>query len=163
MDKVIEQVSLYIHDVPAWPFVLLGVILLFTVGMDIMNRRRREEAVEYYNEVFHEELIGLYPIVTRWPNDLAAYMKPRLPILRDAFEMLRNFIPQDQLHEYNADWNKFYQFSRTGGSDRTRQENLSEEDAQNATTEQLDQHQQQQQAFQKMVEDLLVYTEQFTK
>ncbi len=159
MEKVIEQVSLYIHEAPVWPFTLLGLVLVIGVGVDVINRRRRNGAVEYYDSVFHEELLGLYPIVTRWPDDLAAYMQPRLPILRDAFEVLRNFIPQNQLREYNAAWNRFYQFSRSGGNGA---ENLSTGAIPDATVEQSDQLQQQQ-TFQKMVADLLAYIDQFKK
>lgn len=159
MEKVIEQVSLYIHEAPVWPFTLLGLVLVIGVGVDVINRRRRNGAVEYYDSVFHEELLGLYPIVTRWPDDLAAYMQPRLPILRDAFEVLRNFIPQNQLREYNAAWNRFYQFSRSGGNEA---ENLSTGVIPDATVEQSGQLQQQQ-TFQKMVADLLAYIDQFKK
>ena len=97
--------------------------------------------------------------MTRWPDDLAAYMQPRLPILRDAFEVLRNFIPQNQLREYNAAWNKFYQFSRSGGSE---QGSSSAEAAPDSAAEQTDQHQQQL-IFHKMVADLLAYIDQFRK
>lgn len=159
MEKIIEQISLYIHDAPIWPFTLLGLVLAVGVGVDLVNRRRRRGAVEYYDSVFHEELLGLYPAVTRWPDDLAAYMQPRLPILRDAFEVLRNFIPQNQLREYNAAWNKFYQFSRSGGSE---QGNPSAETAPDSAAEQPDQHQQQL-IFHKMVADLLAYIDQFRK
>lgn len=159
MEKFIEQVSLYIHDAPVWPFTLLGFVLFVGVGVDLVNRRRRTGAVEYYDSVFHEELVGLYPAITRWPDDLATYMQPRLPVLRDAFEVLRNFIPQNQLHEYNATWNRFYQFVRSGGNE---QGNSSEGTAQDITVDQTDQNQQQQ-AFQQMVADLLAYTDQFKK
>lgn len=159
MEKIIEQISLYIHDAPIWPFTLLGLVLAVGVGVDLVNRRRRRGAVEYYDSVFHEELLGLYPAVTRWPDDLAAYMQPRLPILRDAFEVLRNFIPQNQLREYNAAWNKFYQFSRSGGSE---QGSSSAEAAPDSAAEQTDQHQQQL-IFHKMVADLLAYIDQFRK
>lgn len=159
MEKIIEQVSLYIHDAPIWPFTLLGLVLVVGVGVDVINHRRRKGAVEYYDSVFHEELLGLYPVVTRWPDDLAAYMQPRLPILRDAFEVLRNFIPQNQLREYNAAWNRFYQFSRSGGNE---QEASFEGVTPDSTAEQPDQLQQQQ-TFQKIVADLLAYIDQFKK
>lgn len=159
MEKFIEQVSLYIHDAPIWPFTLLGLVLVVGVGVDVINHRRRMGAMEYFDSVFHEELIGLYPAITRWPDDLVAYMQPRLPVLRDAFEVLRNFIPQNQLREYNATWNRFYQFSRLGGNE---QAGLPAGTAQDFTAEQPDQHQQQQ-IFQQMVADLLAYTDQFKK
>ena len=158
MDKFIEQVLLYIQEAPVWPFTLLGFILVVGVAVDIINRRRRTTAVEYFDSVFQEELTGLYPSATRWPGDLAAYMQPRLPILRDAFEVLRNFIPQNQLREYNAVWNRFYQFSRTGGDEQS----VSPGD----TVQEIAVNQpgsQQQQAFQQMISDLLAFTTQFKK
>lgn len=158
MDKFIEQVSLYIQEAPVWPFTLLGFILVVGVAVDIINRRRRTTAVEYFDSAFQEELTGLYPTATRWPDDLAAYMQPRLPILRDAFEVLRNFIPQNQLREYNAAWNRFYQFSRTGGNEQS----VSLEDAaQESAINQPDPKQQQD--FQQMISDLLAFTAQFKK
>jgi len=74
LDKFIEQVSLYIQEAPVWPFTLLGFILVVGVAVDIINRRRRTAAVEYFDLAFQEELTGLYPAATRWPDDLAAYM-----------------------------------------------------------------------------------------
>lgn len=41
MEKTIEQISLYIHDAPIWPFTLLGLVLAVGVGVDLVNRRRR--------------------------------------------------------------------------------------------------------------------------
>jgi len=157
LEKFIEpsdQILFYIRDLPYWPIVLLGLVLLVGVGVDLVNRRRRDGAVEYFESAFREELTGLYPIAIRWPEDLAAYIQPRLPVLRDAFETLRNFIPQDQLHEYNAAWNRFYQFSRTGGDGQVAS---SEDTAQESVVNRPD-LQQQQQAFQQIVSDLLAYT-----
>lgn len=162
LEKFIEpsdQILFYIQDLPFWPIALLGLVLLVGVGVDLVNRRRREGAVEYFESAFREELAGLYPIVTRWPEDLAAYIQPRLPVLRDAFEALRNFIPQGQLREYNAAWNRFYQFSRTGGGSQVAS---SEDSAQESVVNQPD-LQQQQQAFQQIVSDLLAYTDLFKK
>lgn len=156
MEKYTEQISLYFQAVPTWPFILLGVIIVVGIVVEFINRRRRADAVSYYDSVFHEELTGMYPVATRWPDDVAAYMQPRLPILRDAFEVLRNFIPQDQLREYNVAWNEFYQFCRAGGSE---QRNLSEASSPESLTEQT----RQQQIFQQMVSELLTYTEQFKK
>lgn len=163
MEKYIEpgdQIASYFQDLPYWAFAVLGFALLVAVGLDFINRRRREETVEYYDAVFHEELVGVYPVATRWPEDLATFMQPRLPILRDAFEGLRNFIPQDQLKEYNLAWGRFYKFSRAGGS-----ENLGGNSASIDMEQETKQARQaeEQQIFRKMVDDLLAYTEQFKK
>ncbi len=159
MEKYIEQILLYFQEAPIWPFLLFGLVGVVAVGVEFVNRRRRADAVAYYDSIFREELVGLYPVATRWPDDLVAHMQQRLPILRDAFETLRNFIPQDQLRKYNVAWNKFYEFSRTGGLE---QENTSEDSVQEPEAVQARQ-QQQQQTFQQLVADLLIYTEQFKK
>ena len=154
-----EQVSLYFKDVPIWPISLLLFVLLIGVGVDLINRRRRDGAVEYFDEAFQEELADLYPAVTRWPDDLATYIQPRLPILRDAFEVLRTFIPQSQLREYNAAWNRFYEFVRTNGVEQTAS---AEVILQDAATSQPDLHQRQQ-SFQNLISDLMAFTKQFKK
>ena len=155
METYIEQILLYFKEVPDWPLTLLGVIILVALGVEYVNRRRRADAVEYYDSVFLEELTGLYPNATRWPDDFVAYMQPRLPIMRDAFDMLRNFLPQDQLRDYNIAWNDFYEFSRAGRLGR----GALDEDTQDAEIEQA----QQQKIFQQMVSELLAYTKQFKK
>jgi len=154
-----EQVSLYFEDVPIWPISLLLFVLLIGVGVDVINRRRRDGAVEYFEEAFQEELAGLYPAVTRWPDDLAAYVQPRLPVLRDAFEVLRVFLPQNQLREYNAAWNRFYEFVRTNGIEQAAS---SVAVSQEAAVSQPDLHQRQQD-FHNLVADLLAFTKQFKK
>lgn len=156
METYIEQILLYFKMVPDWPLTLLGFIILVALGVEYFNRRRRADTVEHYNIVFMEELDGLYPNATRWPDDFVAYMQPRLPIMRDAFEMLRTFLPQDQLRGYNIAWNSFYGFSRTGRLERGA---LDEDTSRDAEIEQA----QQQQIFQQMVSELLAYTKQFKK
>jgi hypothetical protein len=156
LETYIEQVLLYFKAVPDWPLTLLGFVILVALGVEYINRRRRADAVEYYDSIFLEELAGLYPNATRWPDDFVAYMQPRLPIMRDAFDMLRNFLPQDQLRDYNIAWNNFYGFSRTGRLERGA---LDEDTSQDAEIEQA----QQQQIFQQMVSELLAYTKQFKK
>ncbi|SDY74236.1 hypothetical protein SAMN05421881_105820 [Nitrosomonas halophila] len=166
MENIIEQVTLYFQEVPDWPLTLLGFVIVVAVVVEIINRRRRGDAVEYYDSVFLEELIGLYPIATRWPDNFVAFMQPRLPIMRDAFDNLRGFIPQDQLRDYNIVWNKFYEFSRTG---RLEEADIHQESPEGTMTEEAQQlllqqqRQQQQLIFQQLVSDLLSYTQQFKK
>lgn len=154
MDKFFEQVGLYFEVVPFWPFALLGFVVMIGLVVDYINRRRRADAVEYFDSAFQEELAVLYPTASRWPDDLAVFMQPRLPILQDAFTTLRNFIPQDQLHEYNVAWNEFNDFSRMPLPDAESGSEVSPE----ATREQ---QLLQQQRFQEIVTQLLSYTEQF--
>lgn len=154
MDNFFDQVWLYLEVVPFWPFMLLGFVVMIGLIVDYINRRRRVDAVEYFNSAFREELAGLYPTASRWPNELSAFMQPRLPMLLDAFTTLRNFIPQDQLREYNIAWNNFNDFSRTTPAGTESNSEISPE---------LVREQQllQQQQFQEMVATLLSYTEQF--
>ncbi|MBK6619124.1 MAG: hypothetical protein WAT53_01085 [Nitrosomonas sp.] len=154
MDNFFDQVWLYLEVVPFWPFVLLGFVVMIGLIVDYVNRRRRVDAVEYFDSAFREELAGLYPTASRWPNELSTFMQPRLPMLLDAFTTLRNFIPQDQLREYNMAWNNFNDFSRTTSAGA---------ESNSETSPELVREQQllQQQQFQEMVATLLSYSEQF--
>lgn len=154
MENFFEQVWLYLEVVPFWPFVLLGFVVMTGLIVDYFNRRRRIDAVDYFNSVFQEELAGLYPTASRWPNELSVFMQPRLPILLDAFTTLRNFIPQDQLREYNIAWNEFNDFCRMPSTEV-------EPDSEISPEVMREQQLLQQQQFQKMVATLLSYTEQF--
>lgn len=166
LENIIEQVTLYFREVPDWPLTLLGFVIVVAVVVEIINRRRRADAIEYYDSVFLEELTGLYPIATRWPDNFVAYMQPRLPIMRDAFDNLRSFIPQDQLRDYNIVWNKFYEFSRTGSLEEADNHQESPEGAMTEEAQQQllqQQRQQQQLILQQLVSNLLSYTKQFKK
>ena len=154
MDNVCDQVWLYLEVVPFWPLGRLGFVVMIGLIVDYVNRRRRVDAVEYFDSAFREELAGLYPTASRWPNELSTFMQPRLPMLLDAFTTLRNFIPQDQLREYNMAWNNFNDFSRTTSAGA---------ESNSETSPELVREQQllQQQQFQEMVATLLSYSEQF--
>jgi len=154
LDNFFDQVWLYLEVVPFWPFVLLGFVVMIGLIVDYVNRRRRVDAVEYFDSAFREELAGLYPTASRWPNELSTFMQPRLPMLLDAFTTLRNFIPQDQLREYTMAWNNFNDFSRTTSAGA---------ESNSETSPELVREQQllQQQQFQEMVATLLSYSEQF--
>jgi len=154
LDNFFKQIWLYFEMVPFWPFVLLGFVVMIGLIVDYINRRRRMDTVEYFDSAFQEELAGLYPIASRWPDELSVFMQPRLPILLDAFTTLRNFIPQDQLREYNIAWNEFNDFSRTTSPSVGSDSEISPEVVR-------EQQLLQQQQFQKMVATLLSYTEQF--
>ncbi len=156
MDKFFEQIGLYIEIAPFWPFVLLGFVVMIGLIVDYINRRRRIDAVEYFDSAYREELAGLYPAASRWPDELSAFMQSRLPILQDAFTTLRNFIPQDQLREYNIAWNEFNDFSRMPSPSL-------DSDLEVSPEMKREQQLLQQRQFQEMVTRLLSYTEQFKR
>lgn len=94
MENSLDQIIKYFEEVPLWPFVLLAGLLLFSLGIEFVNRRRRIDAVEYFDSTFLTELAGLYPQATRWPEDLAEHLQESFPVMRDAFENLRGFLPR---------------------------------------------------------------------
>lgn len=150
----IDQINLYFEKAPLWPFALLGVVIIFAIGVEILNRQRRADAVDYYDSTFKTELIGLYPHPTHWPQDLSSHLRTRLPLMREAFENLKGFIPQNQLREYNIAWNKFYDFCRLDGMiDSNQTETATSAEAQHEKI----------QIFQQLVNDLLAYTDQFKR
>ncbi|SDY68279.1 hypothetical protein [Nitrosomonas sp. Nm33] len=154
MDNYLDQITKYFTAVPMWPFALLGVIIVIAIGVEIINRRRRADTVDYYDTTFRTELVGLYPVPTHWPEDLSAHLRTRLPVMRDAFDSLKGFIPQDQLRDYNIAWNKFYDFCRMNGV-------IDEKQA--GTTPLSEAEQDSKQVFHQLVTDLLAYTDQFKR
>ncbi len=112
MEEYIEQISKYFTNVPLWPFFLLGFIGLVSLAIEAVNRKRREAAISNFRAMFEEDLPGLYPTITRWPENVNAYLCARLPEMQHHFEVLRVFIPQKQLREYNVAWNNYRDFCR---------------------------------------------------
>ena len=153
----IDQLSMYFTEVVIWPFVLFGTLIVFALSVEVINRRRRADAVDYYDTTFKTELAGLYPNPTNWPEDLAQHLRPSFPLMRDAFENLRSFIPQNQLRDYNIAWNNFYDFCSTSDvtDEKQPEATSSTESAQNPKDSKL--------VFHQLVSDLLAYTNQFKR
>ena len=159
MENSLDQIIKYFEEVPLWPFVLLAGLLLFSLGIEFVNRRRLIDAVEYFDSTFLTELAGLYPQATRWPEDLAEHLQESFPVMRDAFENLRGFLPQKQLREYNAAWNNFFDFCRTNGQSHR---NVNVKSVSDQPSE-LNQSAQDIETFHKLVSALLAYSKQFKR
>ena len=159
MENSLDQIIKYFEEVPLWPFVLLAGLLLFSLGIEFVNRRRRIDAVEYFDSTFLTELAGLYPQATRWPEDLAEHLQESFPVMRDAFENLRGFLPQKQLREYNAAGNNFFVFCRTNGQSHR---NVNVKSVSDQPSE-LNQSAQDIETFHKLVSALLAYSKQFKR
>ncbi len=109
----LDQIAGYFETVPLWPFVLFGLLGLVAVFVEILNRKRRANAIDNFRYTIETELADMYPQHKRWPQNINAYLCSRLPEMQHNFEVLRVFIPQDRLLEYNTDWNNFRDFCRT--------------------------------------------------
>lgn len=133
MEDYIDQISKYFINVPLWPFFLLGFVGLVSLVIEMVNRKRREAAMENFRAMFEEDLPGLYPTVTRWPENISSYLCSRLPEMQHHFEVLRVFIPQKQLRDYNMAWNKYCDFCRSMGSERHATDAQSSTDSSAAT------------------------------
>ncbi len=154
MDNYLDQITKYFTMAPLWPFTLLGVIIVIAICVEIINRRRRADTIDYYDTTFRTELAGLYPVPTHWPEDLSAHLRTRLPVMREAFDQLKGFIPQNQLRDYNIAWNKFYDFCRMDGVI---------DEKQVGTTSSSEVEHDSKQVFHMLVTDLLSYTDQFKR
>ena len=152
--SLFDQLGLYFTEVVTWPFVLLGIVIVFALGVELINRRRRADAVDYYDTTFRAELAGLYPNPTDWPEDLALRLRTSFPLMRDAFENLRGFIPQNQLRGYNLAWSRFHDFCRMNGA-------IHENPA--GATPPTEAEYDPKKVFYQLVSDLLAYTEQFKR
>ena len=113
MNENIDQIAGYFETVPLWPFVLFGFLGLVALFVEILNRKRRANAIDNFRYTIETELADLYPRHKGWPKNINTYLCSRLPEMQHNFEVLRVFIPQDRLLSYNTDWNNFCDFCRT--------------------------------------------------
>jgi len=113
LEEYIDQIAKYFEVVPLWPFFLLGVVGLVAFAVEVVNRKRREIAIENFRQTIETELVSMYPKHIRWPENINQYLCSRLPEMQYNFEVLRLFIPQNQLREYNEAWNKYCDFCRS--------------------------------------------------
>lgn len=112
MEEYIEQISVYFAEVPLWPFYLLAIIVLVSLAIEMVNRKRREDAIAGFREMFEIGLPNLYPKHIQWPENVNYYLCSRLPDMQQNFEVLRLFIPQKQLRDFNFAWNRYCDFCR---------------------------------------------------
>jgi hypothetical protein len=110
LGEYLDQFSVYVEMAPLWPFVLLAVLGLVALGVDVVNRRRRLDAIDNFCYTIETEFSGMYPKPVNWPENVNTYLCERLPEMQENFTTLRNFIPQKKLRIYNEDWNKFRDF-----------------------------------------------------
>ncbi|UJP05595.1 MAG: hypothetical protein LZF61_01040 [Nitrosomonas sp.] len=110
MNESLEQIAVYFEAVPLWPFLIFGFLGVVAIMVDLVNRRRRIMAVENFRNTIEMELIDMYPVHKRWPNNVNQYLTARLPEMYQNFEVLRVFVPQKNLLRYNNDWNNFRDF-----------------------------------------------------
>lgn len=110
MNEYLDQISSYFETVPLWPFFLFGALGVVAVFVDIVNRKRKSDAIFNYRHTIETELAGMYPKPTNWPKNVNQFLCSRLPEMQDNFEVMRVFLPQDLLFSYNDDWNKYRDF-----------------------------------------------------
>ena len=110
MNEILDQISFYFETVPLWPFYLFGILCVAALGIEVVNRKRKQDALFNYRHTIDTELSGMYPKPINWPKNVNNYLCARLPEMQDNFETLRVFLPQDLLAEYNKDWNDYRDF-----------------------------------------------------
>tara|TARA_R110002073_G_scaffold266486_1_gene429751 strand:- start:2666 stop:3115 length:450 start_codon:yes stop_codon:yes gene_type:complete len=110
MNEYFDQISGYFEAVPIWPFALLGFICIVAGLVEILNRRRRANAIDNFRYTIETQLSGMYPKPINWPQNINEFLCARLPEMEQNFKMLRGFIPQKRLRSYNIDWNNYCHF-----------------------------------------------------
>ena len=159
MNENIDQIAGYFETVPLWPFVLFGLLGLVAVFVEILNRKRRADAIDNFRYTIETELTALYPKHKGWPRDITTYLCSRLPEMQHNFEVLRIFIPQDRLLSYNTDWNNFRDFCRTITDEKcAAAEQLSSPDNTAGTQKTTHKEPDPKEVFHKLVENLLKHT-----
>ena len=110
MNEYLDQISFYFETVPLWPFYLFSVLGVGALAIEVINRKRKEDAIFNYRNTIETELSGMYPKPINWPKNVNKYLCSLLPEMQDNFETLRVFLPQNLLAEYNKDWNEYRDF-----------------------------------------------------
>lgn len=113
MNEYTDQISVYFETVPLWPFLIFGMIGLVALGIEVVNRKRKADAIFNYRDTIETGLAGMYPKPINWPNNVDKRLRALLPEMQNNFETLRVFLPQKYLSEYNTDWNKYRDFCLT--------------------------------------------------
>ena len=52
----ISQIAGYFETVPMWPFVLFGILGLVAIFVEILNRKRRANAIDNFRYTIETEL-----------------------------------------------------------------------------------------------------------
>ncbi len=146
MNEIIDQISGYFETVPLWPFVLFGFLGLVAVFVEILNRKRRADAIDNFRYTIETELADMYP-------------QHRLPGMQQNFEVLRVFLPQDRLLSYNTDWNNYCDFCRNITDEKiAAAEQSSASDPSEGTKQSTHKESDPKEVFHKLVADLLKHT-----
>lgn len=157
MEESLAQISKYFENVPLWPFLLLGVISLVALAVEIVNRKRHEEAIECFRQTIETELASMYPKHIRWPENINHYLCSRLSEMHYNFEVLKHFIPQNQLRDYNIAWNKYSEFCRNITDEKCAASERPANDASGADFPSPTNEPDLKEEFHKLVSDLLAY------
>lgn len=159
MNEIIDQISGYFETVPLWPFVLFGLLGSVAVFVEILNRKRRADAVDNFRYMIETELADMYPRHKRWPKNINTYLCARLPEMQKNFEVLRVFLPQDRLLSYNTDWNNYCDFCRNITDEKiAAAERSSVSDPSEGTKQSTHKESDPKEVFHKLVTDLLKHT-----
>ncbi len=116
MNEFTDQISAYFSHMPMWPMLLLALIVIVIGIYEVVDRRRQVSAADNFRSTILKALSGLYPEPVNWPKDIEAYLFARLPAMREAFEDFRRHVPQENLRDYNKDWDNYCRFFYTVAS-----------------------------------------------
>ena len=159
MNEIIDQISGYFETVPLWPFILFGLLGVVSVFVEILNRKRRADAIDNFRYTIETELADMYPQHKRWPKNINTYLCSRLPGMQQNFEVLRVFLPQDRLLSYNTDWNNYCDFCRNITDEKmATSEQASASDPSEGTKQSAHKESDPKEVFHKLVTDLFKHT-----
>jgi len=159
LNEIIDQISGYFETMPLWPIALFGLLGLAAVFVEILNRKRRADAIDNFQYTIETELADMYPQHKRWPKNINTYLCSRLPGMQQNFEVLRVFLPQDRLLSYNTDWNNYCDFCRNITDEKiAAAEQPSASDQFAVKKQSTNQEPDPKEVFHKLVSDLLKHT-----
>ncbi|MDP1559450.1 MAG: hypothetical protein Q8K59_06170 [Nitrosomonas sp.] len=148
MSEYLDQISVYFETVPLWPFLLFGVLGIAALAIEVVNRKRKADAIHNFRYTIETELAGMYPKSVNWPKNVDTYLRARLPEMQENFEVMRVFLPQDLLLAYNTAWNKYRDFCLAITDEKCA-----------ATESSLDNEPDPKEVFHRLVSDLLEFAQ----
>ena len=102
MNENLSQITEYVEMVPFWAIALFTFAIIGGVFIEIINRKRRSYAIENFRDTIETEFAALYPKHKVWPKNIQEFFAARMPELQHNFEVLRLFIRQNHLLQYNT-------------------------------------------------------------
>lgn len=94
-----------------WLISIAGALISFliphylTIARDRINARTA--AAMKFNKGIIEEVVGLYPVASNWPEDIDRHLRGIFPKMQIAINEFRPYVPMGKRSLYDAAWFRY--------------------------------------------------------